>query len=70
MCAHCTCIAGVGEVCSHIAAVLFAAEGNTLIRGSSVLHPCHVLGYLPNLNLFHLVRSLILTLKHRTKKGK
>ena len=32
MCAHCTCMAGVGEVCSHVAAVLFAAEGNTLIK--------------------------------------
>ena len=28
VCAHCTCIAGVGEACSHIAALLFAAETN------------------------------------------
>ncbi len=26
MCSHCTCIAGLGEACSHIAAVLFAVE--------------------------------------------
>ena len=29
VCAHCTCIAGVGEACSHIAALLFVAETNT-----------------------------------------
>ena len=27
--AHCTCMAGIGEVCSHIAAVLFLVEANT-----------------------------------------
>ena len=27
--AHCTCMAGLGEACSHIAAVLFLLEGNT-----------------------------------------
>ena len=29
VCAHCTCMAGIGEACSHIAAVLFTIEGNT-----------------------------------------
>ena len=29
LCAHCTCMAGVGEACSHIAALLFTAETNT-----------------------------------------
>ena len=29
LCAHCTCMAGLGEACSHIAAVLFTAEANT-----------------------------------------
>ena len=28
LCAHCTCMAGLGEACSHVAAVLFAAEAN------------------------------------------
>ena len=32
LCAHCTCMAGLGEACSHIAALLFAAEANTQIR--------------------------------------
>lgn len=26
LCAHCTCMAGLGEACSHIAALLFSAE--------------------------------------------
>ncbi len=26
MCSHCTCMAGLGEACSHIAAILFAVE--------------------------------------------
>jgi len=35
-------MAGVGEVCSHVAAVLFAAEGNTLIKRqfSATSLPC------------------------------
>ena len=32
MAAHCTCMAGCGEACSHIAAILFAAEANTLVK--------------------------------------
>ena len=31
VCAHCTCMAGLGEACSHIAALLFAAEANTSV---------------------------------------
>ena len=30
--AHCTCMAGVGEACSHVAALLFVLEGNTLLK--------------------------------------
>lgn len=30
--AHCTCMAGLGEACSHIAAVLFTAETNTCAK--------------------------------------
>jgi len=30
--AHCTCMAGTGEVCSHIAAILFAADANTQVK--------------------------------------
>ncbi len=29
LCAHCTCMAGLGEACSHISALLFAAEAYT-----------------------------------------
>ena len=40
--AHCTCMAGCGEACSHIAAVLFAPEANTLVKQqhSSTSLPC------------------------------
>ena len=26
LCAHCTCMAGLGEACSHVAALLFVAD--------------------------------------------
>ena len=32
-CAHCNCMAGLGEVCTHIAAVLFYMEAVTRIQG-------------------------------------
>ena len=42
LCAHCTCMAGLGEACSHIASVLFAAEANTHVKSqfSSTSLPC------------------------------
>ena len=46
MCAHCTCMAGVGEVCLHVTAVLVAAEGNTLIKrefNAISLHGCQLI---------------------------
>ena len=33
MCAHCSCMAGLGESCSHIAALLFAVQTNTELKG-------------------------------------
>lgn len=30
--AHCTCIAGLGEVCSHVGSILYAVEA--IIRGT------------------------------------
>lgn len=32
ICAHCTCMAGLGEVCAHVGAILFHAEANTQKR--------------------------------------
>ena len=32
LCAHCTCMAGLGEACSHIAALLFTLEANTQMK--------------------------------------
>ena len=43
VCAHCTCMAGLGEVCSHVAAVLFLMEANTKMkdRTSCTSLPCY-----------------------------
>ena len=32
ICAHCSCMAGLGEVCSHVSAVLFAVDTGVRIR--------------------------------------
>ena len=32
LCAHCTCMAGLREACSHIAALLFAIEAHTKVK--------------------------------------
>ena len=42
LCAQCTCMAGLGEACSHIAALLFALEANTQMkkRFSCTSLPC------------------------------
>ncbi len=43
VCAHCTCMAGLGEACSHIAALLFMMEGNTQhkMRMACTSLPCY-----------------------------
>jgi len=42
LCGHSTCMAGLGEACSHIASVLFAAQTNTETKSqfSSTSLPC------------------------------
>lgn len=42
ICAHCTCMAGLGEACSHMAAVLFTFEANTQTKKtfSTTSLPC------------------------------
>lgn len=34
---HCTCMAGIGEICSHVAALLFAVEAAVKIRDSKTV---------------------------------
>ena len=34
ICAHCDCMAGLGEACSHIAALLFTLEANVQVKKS------------------------------------
>ena len=42
LCAHYTCMAGLGEACSHVAALLFTADANTKIKAgfSTTSLPC------------------------------
>ena len=41
ICSHCTCMAGLGGVCSHIAALLFAAEAHNRLKDTSCTsQPC------------------------------
>lgn len=42
ICAHCNCMAGLGEVCSHVATALFTVEANTQVKNhtSSTSLPC------------------------------
>ena len=35
--AHCNCMAGLGEVCSHVGALLFAIEATVKIRNSAIV---------------------------------
>lgn len=37
LCSHCTCMAGLGEVCSHVGALLFCVESCVRIRDSSTV---------------------------------
>lgn len=37
ICGHCTCIAGLGEVCSHVSALLFAIEAAVKMRNSKTV---------------------------------
>lgn len=34
--AHCTCIAGLGEVCSHVGSILYAVM--TIVRSAKEVH--------------------------------
>ena len=42
ICAHCTCMAGLGEACSHIAAKLFVLDANSHFKKSQscTTFPC------------------------------
>ena len=42
LCGHCTCMAGLGDVCSHVAAILFTIDANTQLKNNtaSTSLPC------------------------------
>ena len=46
ICAHFTCMAGLGEVCSHISALLFAVEANTHMQ-SNLSYTSRLCSWLP-----------------------
>ena len=46
ICAHCTCMAGLGEACSHVSALLFAVEANTRVQ-SNLLCTSKLYSWLP-----------------------
>lgn len=56
LCAHCTCMAGLGETCSHIAALLFTVAMNTQLKVSFLPHHFPVLGYHHLFNQYHLLK--------------
>lgn len=37
ICGHCTCMAGLGEVCSHVSALLFALEATVKLRNGKTV---------------------------------
>ena len=43
ICAHCNCMAGLGEACSHVTALLFLLEANTQQKKSlsCISQPCY-----------------------------
>lgn len=46
ICAHCNCIAGLGEACSHVVALLFLLEADSQLRKTSPVRPSPVTGCL------------------------
>ena len=66
--AHCTCIAGAGEACAHIGALLFTVEANTMIKRQ---HSCTSLpcSWLPSSHQF-VSATKIADIDFRTPKSK
>ena len=71
LCAHCTCMAGLGEVCSHISALLFAIEAHTKLKkdASCTSHPCKWLSpAIKNVNYAQIFEIGFLPLLQKGKK--
>jgi len=69
ICSHCTCMAGLGGACSHIAALLFAAEAHNRLKDTSCTsQPCAWLS--PNMkNVAYVPISGIDFTASTTKRG-
>ncbi|KAL3836781.1 hypothetical protein ACJMK2_022198 [Sinanodonta woodiana] len=46
--AHCTCMAGLGECCNHVAALLFALETSTRIKKNATVTDAPAYWMLPS----------------------
>ena len=72
ICAHFTCMAGLGEACSHIhvSALLFAAETHTRLVKILPVHHYHVAGFLLlwEMSLTNLLVISISLLQRQKKK--
>lgn len=47
-CAHCTCMAGVAESCTHAGALLFKVEATVIIRGTKTVTDVPAYSVLPS----------------------
>ena len=64
ICAHCSCMAGLGEACCHISAVLFTLELNTNWRTACLVLLSRALGCHHHFNLFRIHQCLGSSLQH------
>ena len=71
ICAYCMCMAGLGEVCSHISALLFAVETNTHMQ-SNLSCTSRLCSWLPHEQLvlsMHVLLILISLALSRSDKN-
>ena len=69
VCAHCSCMAGLGEACSHIAALLFTLEANTKMKKTPHVPHYHAHGYHQHSKMCLMLSFPTLTLQLQTLKG-
>ena len=68
ICAHCKCMADLGEACCHISAVLFTLEINTKLKDSMSCTSPRALDCCHHFNLFRVCQCLRSSLQHRTRR--
>ena len=70
--AHCTCMAGLGESCSHIGAILFALENSTRVRKEATVTDVPAYWMFPSQAIWtpHYMKVKDMNLESAAKKGK